>query len=148
MLTNQISKYSTETYHLLTLCTVTLLGLLLILYGRRALHYLIPSILGIGLTIALLTIMGQPITFFHLLSLFIVIGLSLDYTIFHINSTNTSELRPVLFSFLSSFIGFGLLSFTTFFLIQSMGLTLGLGLGLSYLISFYMFRPNHHGQNT
>ena len=79
---------------------------------------------------------------FHMLSFFIVIGLGLDYTIFNINTTSDEEMRPVMFSFLTSFVGFGLLAFTSFFLIKSMGITLGLGLALSYLISLFLFRSN------
>ena len=140
MLTQQIEKYSHETYRLLTICAVCLLILLSIFYKKRAIIYLIPSILAILLSVCILTWFGQPITFFHMLSFFIVTGLGLDYTIFNIDADNDKEIRPVLFSFMTSFVGFGLLAFTSFFLIKSMGITLGLGLGLSYLISFFLFR--------
>jgi predicted exporter len=99
-----------------------------------------PSVLAILLSICILTWFGQPITFFHMLSFFIVTGLGLDYTIFNLNTDNNKEMRPVMFSFLTSFVGFGLLAFTSFFLIKSMGITLGLGLLLSYLISLFLFR--------
>ena len=140
-LSQQIEKYSHETYKLLGICAICLIAMLSIFYKKRAIVYLIPSILAILLSICILTWFGQPITFFHMLSFFIVIGLGLDYTIFNINSDSDEEIRPVLFSFLTSFVGFGLLAFTSFFLIKSMGITLGLGLVLSYLISLFLFRP-------
>ncbi len=140
-LSQQIEKYSHETYKLLGICAICLIAMLSIFYKKRAIVYLIPSILAILLSICILTWFGQPITFFHMLSFFIVIGLGLDYTIFNINSDSDKEIRPVLFSFLTSFVGFGLLAFTSFFLIKSMGITLGLGLALSYLISLFLFRP-------
>lgn len=139
-LTQQIEKYSHETYRLLSICAICLIVLLTVFYKKRAVIYLIPSLLAIMLSICILTWFGQPITFFHMLSFFIVTGLGLDYTIFNINSNTDKEMRPVMFSFLTSFIGFGLLAFTSFFLIKSMGITLGLGLGLSYLISLFLFR--------
>ena len=139
-LTKQIEKYSHTTYHLLTICAICLMILLSIFYKKRAIIYLIPSVLAILLSICVLTWFNQPITFFHMLAFFIVTGLGLDYTIFNINADNDKEIRPVLFSFLTSFVGFGLLAFTSFFLIKSMGITLGLGLGLSYLISLVLFR--------
>ena len=142
ILTDRISKYTSETYNLLIICTICLLGILTLMYRKRAVIYLIPSVLGILMTLAILTMFGQAITFFHLLSFFIVIGLGLDYTIFHINSNDNYEIRPVIYSFLTSFIGFGLLSFTSFFLIKSMGITLALALGASYLISFGLFGTN------
>ena len=140
ILTNNIQQYSNETYRLLIICGLCLIALLSVFYKKRAVIYLIPSILAILLSVSVLTWFGLPITFFHMLSFFIVTGLGLDYTIFNINSKNGKEIRPVLFSFLTSFVGFGMLAFTSFFLIKSMGITLGLGLGLSYLISYFLFR--------
>jgi predicted exporter len=91
-------------------------------------------------SVAVLTILGMPITFFHLLGLFIVIGLGMDYAIFHINMKKNAELRPVFYSFLTSFIGFGLLAFTSFFLIAAMGMILAIGIAVSYVVSLYLFR--------
>lgn len=142
ILSDKIEQYSHETYRLLGICAVCLFILLSLFYKKRAIIYLIPSFLAILLSVCILTWIGQPITFFHMLAFFIVIGLGLDYTIFNINADNDKETRPVLFSFLTSFVGFGLLAFTSFFLIKSMGITLGLGLGLSYLISFFLFRTH------
>ncbi|MCR4918107.1 MAG: hypothetical protein K5912_04160 [Alphaproteobacteria bacterium] len=133
-------KYSNESYRLLALCGISLIVLLIVLYKKRAFAYLAPSVLAVGLTASMLTWFNQPITFFHLLSLFIVVGLTLDYSIFHINAKNNQEIKPVLFSFLTSVIGFGILGFASFFLIRSMGITLGLGLSFGYLISLVLFR--------
>ena len=142
ILSDKIEQYSHETYNLLAICAICLMLLLSVFYKRRAIVYLVPSVLAILLSVCILTWVGQPITFFHMLSFFIVTGLGLDYTIFNINARDNKEMRPVLFSFLTSFVGFGLLAFTSFFLIKSMGITLALGLGLSYLISFFLFRTN------
>ncbi|MBR5354704.1 MAG: hypothetical protein IK122_01080 [Alphaproteobacteria bacterium] len=142
-MTDLMKKYSYESYRLLAICSVALAVLLLFLYGKKALLYLMPSVLAVGLTATVLTWFNQPITFFHLLSLFIVIGLTLDYSIFHINATNNHETKPVLFSFLTSLVGFGILGFASFFLIQSMGITLGLGLTFGYLISLFLFRQQN-----
>lgn len=139
-LSDKIEEYNDKTCRLLTICGICLLVLLSVFYRKRAIIYLIPSILAILLSVSILTWFGQPITFFHMLAFFIVTGLGLDYTIFNINANSESETRPVLFSFLTSFVGFGLLAFTSFFLIKSMGIILALGLGFSYLISFFLFR--------
>jgi len=139
-MTALMQKYSNESYRLLAICAVGLILLLVILYGRRTFIYLTPSVLAVGSTIAILTWFSQPITFFHLLSLFIIIGLTLDYSIFHINASNKDETKPVMFSFLTSLVGFGILAFASFFLIHSMGITLALGLTIGYLISLFLFR--------
>ena len=137
---NLMEQYSYKTYGLLMICGIALIVLLVVLYGKKAFIYLAPSALAVGLTASILTWFNQPITFFHLLSLFIVIGLTLDYSIFHINAVDNHEIKPVLFSCLTSLIGFGILGFASFFLIKSMGITLGLGLTIGYLISLLLFR--------
>ena len=134
-----MEKYSNETYNLLIVCGVGLLIVLLILYRKRALLYIVPPLLGAMVSVGLLTCFGMPITFFHLLGLFIVIGLGLDYAIFHINTKSGAELRPVFYSCITSVIGFGLLAFTSFFLIAAMGITLAIGITVSYLVSLYLF---------
>lgn len=139
-MTALMESYSHESYRLLSICAIALVLLLMVIYGKKAFVYLAPSVLAIGLTVATLTWFNQPITFFHLLSLFIVIGLTLDYSIFHINAVDKHEIKPVLFSFLTSLVGFGILGFAGFFLIHSMGITLGLGLTFGYLISLFLFR--------
>lgn len=136
----QMSKLGAETYTMLGLCAVVMAIILGIIYRRRMPMYILPPLLGGILALCVITWFGAPITFFHLISLFIIIGIGIDYTIFHLDPKGASELKPVLFSFLTSFIGFGLLAFTSFFLIAAMGITLGLGIGLCYLISFLLFR--------
>ena len=136
----QMESYTHETYKLLVICGIMLLGVLFILYRRRAFRYLAPPLLGGLVSLGLLSIFGMSITFFHLLGLFIVIGLGLDYAIFHINYKTNAELRPVFYSFLTSFIGFGLLAFTSFFLVAALGTILAIGIAVSYFVSLYFFR--------
>lgn len=143
----QMLSLGLETYTMLGLCAIAMAIILGIIYRRRMPMYILPPILGGTLALCFITWLGAPITFFHLISLFIVIGIGIDYTIFHLDYKNTSELKPVLFSFLTSFIGFGLLAFTSFFLIAAMGITLGLGIGLCYLISFLLFRKTGDKDN-
>ena len=137
---SQMTKYSHEVYRLLWLCGVILVVGLVAVYRGRAFRYLLPPLLGAGCAIAILTAFGMPITFFHLLGLFIVVGLGLDYAIFHINAGHGGEMWPVFYSFLTSFIGFGLLAFTSFSIVSAMGLTLAIGIAVSYIVSLYLFR--------
>ncbi len=136
----QMEKFSHETYNLLIICGLVLMVGLLFLYKLRAFRYLMPPLFGVIVSVALLTVLGMPITFFHLLGLFIVIGLGIDYAIFHTKIQNNAGLRPVFYSFLTSFIGFGMLAFTSFFLVAALGLILAIGIAVSYLVSLYLFR--------
>ena len=125
-------------------------------------------------SVGLLGWIGEPMTFFNLLCVFIFFGLGFDYSIFtwhsrHRHSFGLHSLaltsssggaqkaletggqspdihslsltsssggateRAVQFSFLTSFVGFGLLAFTDFAVTRSMGMTLAIGLAFSYL---------------
>ena len=132
-----LDRQATDSYGLLAVSFLLLAGLLGVLYRGKAPLYLLPSVIGSLGTLSILALCGESLTFFHWLGLFVVVGLSMDYTVFLFNSPRES-FRPVLFSFLTSFIGFGLLSFIHFPMIAIMGKTLALGLGLSFLFSFIL----------
>lgn len=95
---------------------------------------LIASIFAIGVT----SLIGQPINIFHILSIFLILGFSLDYSIFMSNGGNDSK-DAVFISFISTFISFMLLAFTSFKLISSMGIILAVGLLTSYLLGLAFF---------
>lgn len=95
---------------------------------------LIASIFAIGVT----SLIGQPINIFHILSIFLILGFSLDYSIFMANGGNDSK-DAVFISFISTFISFMLLAFTSFKLISSMGIILAVGLLTSYLLGLAFF---------
>ena len=129
-------KDFTENAFLSLLLGMILLSILMLYYyKRRAFLYLVPATLSVIGTLATINLLFNHISLFNILSLFIVVGLSIDYTIFHFDSTSYEAKRPVLFSFLSSVIGFGLLSFVSFNVVAAMGQTIAIGLIISYLTS-------------
>ena len=133
----QLNLLSKQSYQLLGYSIIILSLFLVLSYKRKTIYYITPSILGTIFTISLLSISGNTLTFFHILSLFIVIGLTIDYSIFHMD--NSSNTKVIFYSFLTSFISFGLLSFVDFQLISSMGKTIFIGLGSSYFLSRFIF---------
>ena len=136
----QLDTYARESGVFLGGCLALLSVLMLWLYGKRAAVYLLPSFMGVAGTLSILAVSGQTVTFFHVMSLFIVVGLSADYAIFHLGGCDARCLKQVMFSFLTSFIGFGILSFAGFFVVKAMGMTISLGLLISYLLSLLLFR--------
>ena len=136
----QLDAYARESFMFLGICLFLLSVLMFGLYGKRAAVYLLPSLAGIAGTVSILTICGQTMTFFHVMSLFIVVGLGIDYAIFHLDADNLQCLKQVMYSFLTSFIGFGILSFAGFFIVKAMGMTISIGLLISYLLSLSVFR--------
>ena len=95
---------------------------------------LIASIFAIGFT----SLLGMQINIFHILSIFLILGFSLDYSIFMANGGKESK-DAVFISFISTFISFTLLAFTGFKLISSMGIILAIGLLTSYLLGLAFF---------
>ena len=136
------------------------------------------AVLAAFATIGFLGWMGEPITFFNLLCVLIFFGLGLDYSIFSWHSrcrqscglhslsltpslerggarqqmsdtlSLTATGRAMKYSFLTSFVGFGLLVFTDFAVTRSMGITLAIGLAFSYLAAkvFCEAGSNHVGE--
>ncbi len=129
----RFDAYAAETYQLLAISFAILIVLLAVIFRRRLFAYVMPIMAAVLSTAGVLGWMGETVNFFHLLCSFVLVGLGIDYTIFHRASFNTS--RVVLFSFLTSLVGFGMLAFTSFEVTRSMGLMLGVGLFFAYLFS-------------
>jgi predicted exporter len=92
--------------------------------------------------IFILTCMGISISLFHILGLFLLLGLGLDYTIFIYNEARELSdgvmpisMKAVWLSALTSSLSFGLLSASSTPMIQQFGLTMLLGSLLNLLFS-------------
>ncbi len=112
------------------------LAMLLIMFFRRKFFDYVSAVgTAVLCTMGMLGWLGIPITCFTLLCFFVMAGLGLDYVIFNHSNPVQETRRTVLFSFLSSLAGFGLLAFTEFPVTRSMGATLALGLFFAYVLS-------------
>ncbi len=145
MLTQTFQAYSRETQRLLFASALGMLALLAILFRRRVFLYLLP--LGLTLVILLggLALADSPVSLFHLLSLFILIGIGIDYTIFHLSDGHPATGRAVFLSFLTSSASLSGLLFTSFPLIRAMGYILGAGLFFAWLLSCMLYNRNRNG---
>lgn len=112
---------------------------LLLVYRRRAWGLLVPSLCALAFAGGLLTLRGDPVNLFHLLAGFLLLGMSMDYTIF-LWTGGRAAFRPVLCSMLTSLAGFGALVFVSFPVVQSFGFVLGVGLPAAFLAA-WAFRP-------
>lgn len=147
-LTSLFESMSRETCRLLAISFAVLLVVVLGLFRRRFVAYAWPVAAAVAATFASLAALGEQMTFFHALCFFILVGLGIDYVIFHNSkglspadnglspAVGVSSRRIVFYSFLTSFIGFGMLAFTSFPVTRSMGITLAIGLFFSYFFSF------------
>jgi len=114
---------------------LALAAFLVIAFRRRALAFAAPIVMALAATVGVMGWLGVPFTFFTMLGVFVLTGLGLDYAIFHRGCSDRAR-RTVLFAFLTSLAGFGLLAFTSFPVTRDMGITFTAGLFFAYLFSF------------
>ena len=110
---------------------------------KNTVKIILPSILGGIFTLSLLGLFQVDVNLFHVLSLFLITGFSLDYSIFRFNSAkNTQRSRAaVLMSCATTVFSFLLLAMTSFKLVSSLGFMLSCGLITSYILSLILINP-------
>ena len=109
-------------------------GLIALRYGGRdALKVAAVPAASALLTLAVFGWLGIVGNLFHVLGLLLVLGLGLDYAVFIRESRAApATLLAVSLSALTTLLGFGLLAFSRTPFIASLGLTLALGIALTY----------------
>ena len=129
------ARFLASTCRLLGVSLGLLAVLLLVFFRKRFFLYVGPVVASVAATGGMLGWLGIPLTSFTLLCFFVMVGLGLDYVVFHRNRPGAATRRTVRASFLSSLAGFGLLAFTAFPVTQAMGITFAFGLFFAYVFS-------------
>ena len=129
------ARFLASTCRLLGVSLGLLAVLLLAFFRKRFFLYVGPVLASVAATGGTLGWHGIPLTSFTLLCFFVMVGLGLDYVVFHRSRPGTATRRTVRASFLSSLAGFGLLAFTAFPVTQAMGVTFAFGLFFAYVFS-------------
>jgi predicted exporter len=119
--------------------TVVLVWLMLLQrYGaRRSASILAPALLGILAALAAVALLGSPLTLFNTIALVLVLGFGVDYTVFvaeagpHLPAT----VLGVLLASFATLLSYGLLAFSQTPALRGFGLTLGVGVLVSTLLS-------------
>ncbi len=103
---------------------------------RHSLRLMVSPILAVIIAASLPAALGMPITLFHVLGLFLIFGIGIDYSVFlmcHGRSSHT--ILAVFVAGISSLLSFGLMSLSSNYAIASFGITVGLGVLSSWLIA-------------
>lgn len=129
------ARFLASTCRLLGVSLGLLAVLLLVFFRKRFFLYVGPVVASVAATGGMLGWLGIPLTSFTLLCFFVMVGLGLDYVVFHRSRPGAATRRTVRASFLSSLAGFGLLAFTAFPVTQAMGVTFAFGLFFAYVFS-------------
>lgn len=121
------------------------IGIFLLLVGtlrstHRTLRILLPVISAIATTTALLHLLGEALSLFHLVSLLLVLGIGLDYALFTDRcQIHKEERQRIVESLLvcgtTTLLVFGILAFSAVPVLHAIGLTVSLGVSLTLLFT-------------
>ncbi|MBK8175206.1 MAG: MMPL family transporter [Rhodospirillales bacterium] len=109
---------------------------------------LLPLFLSLLLTIAVLRVLDQGLTLFHIVSLLLVTGIAIDYAIFFSQPEDDSDyaaraLHAMLLCCITTVTSFGLLALSAIPVLQAIGMTATIGVAANFLLAFLLARPRH-----
>lgn len=128
------------------LLTLKLLGLALVIalllfslsfgFKKATVVVAVPALAAV-LTLAILGLVGSPLSLFHALALILVFGIGIDYSLFFASAAQHGKavMMAVFMSACSTLLAFGLLAFSQTQAIHYFGLTLSLGIGFTFVLS-------------
>lgn len=123
---------------------VLVLGFALVLlalwrrFGRRCWRALLPTALACAVALGVLGWSGMPLQLFHLLAIFLVLGMGVDYGIFlleHPRADAGSAWLAVVVGAASTQLSFGLLALSQTPALRAFGIVMGVGIGVAWLLS-------------
>jgi predicted exporter len=111
----------------------------------RALKTVLPVILALLITAALLHLAGVALSLFHLVSLMLVLGIGIDYSLFFGRSEDdglerTHTLHALVVCALSTSLVFGILGSSDLPVLRAIGQTVAIGVVISFLTTFALAR--------
>lgn len=137
-----MSSYRKELTKWIALAYLMVLVLLIARYRRRVWQIIVPPLLASLFTLAVLVSLEQGINLFHLMALFLVLGIGLDMGIFLTETAESSHTWvAVSLSAYTSLLAFGLLAMSKTPVLHYFGLTVLIGLVFVWLLGL-MIRKN------
>lgn len=108
---------------------------------KRMIHLLWPIATGLVFVTAVLHLLGERLSLFHLASLLLVAGIGLDYSLFFNRQCRTDvdradTLRSLCTCLITTVLAFGTLAFSEIPVLRAIGLTVSLGALSCYLFSW------------
>ena len=133
-------RYRTRTAELVGLGLLGVLGVVGWRYRRPRIvaAAFLPSVLAAATTLAIFGLAGVEVHLLHLTALLLVLSMGVDYGVFLAESSRAATaatLVGLVVACISTFLGFGLLALSSNPAMQALGLTTGIGVGLSLLFA-------------
>jgi predicted exporter len=116
---------------------------------RRVFAVLAPLAAAVIATAALLSVLGQSLSIFHLVGLLLVVAVGSNYSLFFDRVARSDEERgrtlvSLFFASVSTVIGFGVLAFSRVPVLHAIGATVGAGAILALIFSAVFSRHARH----
>ena len=135
-----LSRWDLEAKVLLIRVMLVIAAVFAVALRRSSFAFILPMLCTYSVVESVLLLLGERGNFFATICFFIFMGLGLDYCVFRRHMLKYGKYdaglkgtaRAVFYSFLTSFVGFGLLAFTDFAVTRVMGITLAAGLATFY----------------
>ena len=114
--------------------------------ARRTLLVLLPGLIAVIIDVALLRMTGELLSLFHLVSLLLVVGISIDYGLFFSRGDADAGMRGRTFHgltvcVLSTVSVFGILATSRLPVLNAIGTIVAVGVALSFLAAMLLARP-------
>ena len=141
-----LTKYRKSLINIMPIAFAFIFIMLSLFFGmKKSFRMISVPILSIAITVSLLGLFGVKINMFGIIALYLLLGFTLDYSVF--SSENTKKTKNAVFAaFLTTSFSFLLLSFTTFKFISHIALILFLGILFSYIFNLILM-PNNNEKN-
>lgn len=131
----------------LLVLALMLVAALVVLRYRKLSHLslILVPLSAIGATLLVLAMVGQALTLFHIMAMFLVLGLGMDYVIFAAEITDRQDhtLQAITLSAITSLLSFGLLSLSNLPIVSAFGTTVLIGNTVNLIgaivLSHYLF---------
>lgn len=136
-ISGEMAKHRKTCIALVAVAFVFLFAFLYANYKKLAIKIVLPSLFGILTSIAALGITSQTMNLFHIFAIFLILGFTLDYSIFRVSKIKNSK-DVVLISCITTAFSFLMLTFTSFKLISTLGFMMGVGILSAYLFSLIL----------
>ena len=135
-----MEKYRKMLILILPLTILILAILLAFLYNyKKAFIMLLPTLVGIYCAVGMTSLIEGEINLFSVIAIFLLIGFTMDYSIFRENKEKRVE-DAILISCATTSFSFLLLSFCGFKLLSSISLVLFFGIITSYISGKLIFK--------
>lgn len=137
-----LKEYRLTLLKLLPIVLLIVFSILCIIYKfKTSIKVVLPPIIGGLVAICALGLLNISINMFTIIALFLILGFTIDYSIFRVGNDNNSE-DAITISCMTTLFSFCALSFVSFKFISSLSIVLFLGILTSYITGILLVRED------